>query len=266
MRSFLTGLALLTLASNVFAEPESLSSARRSFCEKRLQSKHSIQLFLSYPENQLAFMNGDGFFDQGTCWWHSRFTRAAAYLAIFNPSAPKPTQEETEEIILRIRKRAGIVVIPGYRNLREFSLNRRNRDLIQRKLDDWQKSDTLTRFSWFNGMTKQKDLEPEKLEQKMDELYERVSRGEAVYQMLQMPGIMAHSWIVVGMERTWDGYNVHAIDSNAPGAVIPFPYVRGTSRMNYADTGLTFVPHTGHTKEERKLREKLNRECKQFLN
>lgn len=260
MRFLLSGLTLLTLSASVFAEPSSLTKARSRYCQEKLSSKHSIQRILANPMNQLSFQNQGGLLEGGVCWWHSRFTRAAAYLAIFDPEQPKPNREEAKEIINTIRKRKDIVVIPGYRNLYEFSLA--YGDEILDKLEDWQKSDSLTKFSWFNGMTKEKDLKPEKLERKMDELFERISKGEAVYQMLQMPGIVAHAWIAVGMEKTTNGYIVHAIDSNAPAQVVQFPYYKGSSRLDYVlIPGYTFVPYTGQTKEERKLRKKLNEEC-----
>lgn len=267
MRFILTGLTLLTLSASVFAESSSLSKARSRYCQEKLSSKHAIQNILKDPKNQLHFMNQGGIFEGGVCWWHSRFTRAAAYLAIFDPAQPKPNREEAKNIILTIRKRKDIVVIPGYRNLIEFSYDWG--DEILDKLEDWQKSDSLTRFSWFNGMTKEKDLAPEKLEEKMDDLFERISRGEVVYQMLQMPGIVAHAWLAVGMVKTPFGYYVDAIDSNAPGQVVRFTYIKGTSKMDYTidyrNTGYTFVPYTGHTKEERKLRRKLYKECGQSL-
>jgi hypothetical protein len=260
MRFLLIGLTFLTFNVSVYAEANSLTKARARYCQEKLSSKHSIQRILSNPMNHLSFQNQGGLLEGGVCWWHSRFTRAAAYLAIFDPAQPKPNQEEAKEIINTIRKRKDVVVIPGYRNLYEFSLEWGEE--ILDKLEDWQKSDSLTRFSWFNGMTKEKDLDPEKLEKKMDELFERISNGEAVYQMLQMPGIVAHAWIAIGMEKTASGYLVHAIDSNAPGQVIQFPYFKGSSRLDYIlIPGHTLVPYTGHTKEERKLRKKLNQEC-----
>lgn len=265
MRFLLTGLTLLTLSASAFAEPSTLSRARSRYCQEKLASKYSIQNILKDPKNQLHFINQGGVFEGGVCWWHSRFVRAAAYLAIFDPAQPKPNREEAKEIISTIRKRKDVVVIPGYRNLFEFSLAWG--DEILDKLEDWQKSDGLTKFSWFKGLTKENDVAPEKLENIMDELFERISNGEVVYQMLQMPGIVAHAWLAVGMQKTPFGYTIDAVDSNAPGQVLKFSYVKGSTNLTYAidyrNTGYTFVPYTGQTKEERKLRKKLYQECGQ---
>lgn len=264
MRFILSGLTLLTLSASLFAENSSLDRARERYCKEKLSSKHSIQQILTDPRNQLHFYNQGGLLNGGVCWWHSRFVRAAAYLAIFDPAQPKPNQEAAKEIINTIRKRKDIVVIPGYRNLYEFSVDWGNE--ILDKLEDWQRSDGLMKFSWFKGLTKDGEVSPEILEQKMDDLYERISRGEVVYQMLQMPGITAHAWLAIGMEKTFNGYVIHAIDSNAPGVVVRFPYYKGTTKIDYVlIPGYSFVPYDGNVKEERKLRKKLYKECDQTL-
>ncbi len=264
MRLFLTGLTLLTLSASLFAEPSSLNKARAKYCQEKLSSKHSIQQILTDPRNQLHFYNQGGVLNGGVCWWHSRFIRAAAYLAIFDPAQAKPNLEEAKKIIHTIRQRKDIVVIPGYRNLYEFSIDWGNE--ILDKLEDWQKSDGLMKFSWFKGLTRDEEVSAEKLSEKMDDLFERISRGEVVYQMLQMPGIVAHAWLAIGMEKTYNGYVIHAIDSNAPGEVVRFPYYKGTTKIDYVlIPGLTFVPYDGNVKEERKLRKKLYKECDQTL-
>lgn len=252
-------LATLLSSSFAFASLQASPEAKQKFCEERLSSKDAVQRLVSRYQNQLSLMNQGGLFNGGVCWWHSRFTRAAAYLAVFDPTLPRPSEKDAKKIIEHIRKRKGMIVVPGFRNLWEFSLYYQNE--ILSKLEDWQRSDGLFKLSWVKGMLKEKDLDPVKLENKMDELYERVRNGEVVYQMLQIPGIMAHSWLVVGMNRTYSGYNVIAVDSNAPGDAIIFPYYRGDSRIAYGDTGMTFVPYDGNVSEERKLRKAMEQAC-----
>lgn len=260
MRSLLPLLTLLAFSASSFAETASLKRARARFCSEKLSSELSVQNVLRNPMNQLHFYNQGGLFNGGVCWWHSRFIRAAAYLAIYDPSQPKPGREEAKEIINTIRKRKDIVVIPGYRNLYEFSIDW-GQEILD-KLEDWQRSDGLMKFSWFKGLTRDEEVSPEKLEQKMDDLYERVSRGEVVYQMLQMPGIVAHAWLAIGMQKTTSGYVIEAVDSNAPGQVVRFPYYKGTTQIDYVlIPGHSFVPYDGNVSEEKKLRKKLIKEC-----
>lgn len=253
-------MALFT-STFAFADVDKISLAQQNFCEERLASKNAMQSIIAKANNQLSFMNQGGFLNGGVCWWHSRFTRAAAYLAIFDPSLPYPSREEAKEIINHIRKRKGMIVIPGFRNLYEFS-NYYSHEIIE-KLEDWQRSDTVMKFSWFKGMVRNVELPPEKLEEKMHDLYKRVQDGEVVYQMLQMPGVVAHAWLVVGMRPTSSGYIISAVDSNFPGGPVEFPYYFGSKTIDYIGdlSGYTFVPHAGNTKEERKLRRKMERAC-----
>lgn len=261
MRSTLLLFSLFT-SSLALADAEPLSFAKTKFCEERLTDKNAIQKMLYNSQNSLSFYNQGGLFGGGTCWWHSRFTRAAAYLAVFDPSLPRPTDEEAKKIINHIRKRKGVIVVPGFRNLYEFSYAYGQE--ILNKLEDWQRSDALMKFNWLNGMFAEGDYAAEKFSRRMDDLYQRVQNGEVVYQMLQMPGIAAHSWLVVGMQPTSDGYVIEAIDSNMPQEITRVTYRRGMESLilpyaYYATYKI--MPHTGNTKEERKLRAKMEKAC-----
>lgn len=251
----LGSLLTSTIAFGIEATPE----AKVKFCQERLSSPDALQKIVAQRENQIWFTNQGGIFGSGVCWWHSRFTRAAAYLAVFDPSLPKPSEQEAKRIIHRLRGRKGITVIPGFRNLYDFSMAYGNE--ILGKLQDWQRSDGLFKASWVKGMTRQADIPAEKLAEKMDELYERVSKGEIVYQMLQMPGIMAHSWLVVGMQKTADGYTLETVDSNFSGSYL-YRYTRSMKAFNYENI-LTFVPYTSQVDEEENMKEKLLEECQQ---
>lgn len=252
-------LLLIALGSlSAFAETEldKNSVAARAFCEERLSSPTGVQDLLEDRFNQLGFINKGGLFGGGVCWWHSRFTRSAAYLAVFDPSLPRPSDEEAKKIIERLRQRKGMTLIPGFRNLNEFSFS--YQDEIQGKLNDWQRSDGVLKASWVKGLSGNSEVGEEKLSESMDELYERVSRGEVVYQMLQMPGVVAHAWLVTGMEITADGYQLTVIDSNI--GKDTYVFRRGMTRFNYLGW-YRFVPYTGETKEEEKLRKKLTDFC-----
>lgn len=256
------------LASSLFAAhaaektPEDIAAQTR-FCEQRLTYSNNVQEILKSVDNQLYFTNAGGLMNGGVCWWHSRYTRNAAYLAKFRPDlAPPTTEQEYKKIVAEIRKGNRVVTVPGFKNLREFSISAYAQ--IQHKLEDWQKADGIMRFQWVAGLSGSSEVkDPAQLTKKMNELFERVSTGEVVYQKLQMPGIVSHAWLVVGMTKTADGYQLDVLDSN---------YV-GTRKITFRE-GMTsfydynygeFVPYTGKHKEEAKLRRAVNKECKEFL-
>lgn len=238
--------------------PDKDSPAGKTFCEERLSDDRALQRLITSSGNQIGFNNKGGLFGGGTCWWHSRFTRAAMYLAVFDPSLPKPDLKEAKKLITRIRNRAGMTLIPGYRNLRELSYDFPGE--VQDKLNDWQKADGAFKAAWVRGISGAPQVTPEKLSEKMDELYEQVNRGEIVYQMLQMPGITAHAWLVTGMKKLADGYELKVIDSNTGNDT--YFYRSGMTTFNYMGW-YRFVPYTGQETEERKLREKLTDFCKE---
>lgn len=247
-------LLLAVPSLSLLAQSENSS---RVFCDGRLSSPEAVQNIINQSQNQLSFTNQGGIFGGGVCWWHSRFTRAAAYLAVFDPSLPRPTEEEAQDIINTLRDRKRVVVIPGYQNLYEFS--RVHREKIQDKLNDWQRSDGVLKASWIQGLQGSSETEASKLQTLMDELFERVSAGEVVYQKLQMPGVVAHAWLVTGMEQTRDGYRLTVVDSNVGRA--NYTYRQGMTSFNYHGW-YQFVPYTHQTKEEEKLREKLADYCR----
>jgi hypothetical protein len=65
----------------------------------------------------------------------------------------------------------------------------------------------------------------------MDELYDQVQKGEVVYQKLQLQGIDAHAWLVIGMVKTRDGYTLKIIDSNFPLETIDYVYQKGMTNF-----------------------------------
>lgn len=259
MRNRIALLALVLSSLPAFAaspEADRASLAAQKFCEDRIEDSHQLQSFIVNRYNQLSFTNQGGVFGGGVCWWHSRFTRSAAYLAVFDATLPKPTDEEAKKIIGRLRDRKGVTLIPGFKNLYEFSLAYGNQ--IQSKLNDWQRSDGLLKASWVRGLSGSSEIGAEEMTRRMDELYERVQRGEVVYQMLQMPGVVAHAWLVTGMEKTSDGYKLEVIDSNS--GTDHYTFRNGMTTFNYMGW-YKFVPYTGQLGEEQKLNSKLVEFC-----
>jgi hypothetical protein len=229
-------------------------SEKTQFCEERLASVDGVQKLIRSPFSQLTMKNQGGLFNGGVCWWHSRFTRNAAYLMKFEPSLPKPTTEEAKQIIMDIRKSKGVTVVPGYHNLMSFSYDYEYE--IQQRLNDWQKTDGFINQKWIQGLKGNTQEEPEKLKKRMDELFERVQRGEVVYQMLQIKGIDSHAWLVTGMTQTPNGFILDVIDSNYMNDRIL--YQEGVSSFKgYGN----FLPYTQRIGEEVKLRKLLEDYC-----
>ena len=224
------------------------SIGRTQYCaEANMQSK------LSSRNNRLSFTNQGGLFNSGVCWWHSRFTRNANYLAFFSPN--KPPLFDPTELIKKIRKGREVVEIPGFRNLREFSTYYQNE--IQDVLENWQIVDGAINQQWVVGLWGKSEVSESNMKKRMDKLHARVSNGEVVYQKLQIDGIDAHAWLVVGMEKFSGGYNLYVVDSNYRG-IDRYVYKEGDRSFEHPFYG-KFVPYTGRMAEERRLNKVKNK-------
>jgi len=133
---------IITIFSSV-VHASSINPQRR-FCKQfsTPSSKTEFINSLLKSENRLSFLNQGGEFNIGVCWWHSRFQRAASYLAYYEPEKNKPSEEEVEEIINAIIYQKRVVSIPGFSSLSEFS--KAHEKQIQSALESWQIRDSLT--------------------------------------------------------------------------------------------------------------------------
>lgn len=250
-------LTLLVSSLTAFAQDdEQAKIAKENFCNKRADI-NSIQEILLNPKATLSFSNQGGLFGGGVCWWHSRFTRNAAYVVRFRPDLAAPTEAEAKKIIKSIRSAKKIVEVPGFANLYDFS--RSYDDLILRELEAWQRKDGFINQQWVAGLSGSSENKPEALEKKMNDLFVRIQAGEVVYQKLQMPGVVAHAWLVLGMTQTSDGYQLLVLDSNTY-APDTYTYRKGMTSFNYHGFSY-FVPYTGKTKEEAKLKRIVAKDC-----
>lgn len=256
LRKFVA-LTLLVSSLSAFAQDEEQAKiAKENFCNKRAEIG-SIQEILLNPKATLSFSNQGGLFGGGVCWWHSRFTRNAAYVVRFRPDLAAPTEAEAKIIIKSIRSAKKIIEVPGFANLYDFS--RSYDDLILRELEAWQRKDGFINQQWVAGLSGSSNIKPEALEKRMDELFTRIQAGEVVYQKLQMPGVVAHAWLVLGMTQTSDGYQLLVLDSNTY-SPDTYTYRRGMTSFNYHGFS-HFVPYTGKTKEEAKLKRIVAKDC-----
>ncbi len=250
-------LALFIVSISMSAQAASSSTSKASFCSNRKQKSY-VQDLLQNGENLLSFTNHGGLLNGGVCWWHSRFTRNAAYLTIYKPNQPKPTSEEAQDLIKQIRKADNVVIIPGFSNLRHFS--RYFSAEIQDELDAWQKGDGFIRQQWIVGLAGRTSTDAEKLQEKMHELYEYVEiEGQIAYQKLQLPGVVAHAWLVIGMKKRSNGYELNIVDSNY---LYPYKvaYEYGMESFDYGGFG-NFVPYIGKKGEVKSMLKVAHKFC-----
>jgi hypothetical protein len=265
-------LLIIGFTLNVFAAPTTL----KNFC-----SRGNVQEKLKESSNRISFNNKGGLFNGGVCWWHSRLLRNASYLVYFSPEKEKPHHETKVQLIRfpdpkapkgirvpapgsvryilnKIKEGKEVVEIPGFSDLNSFS--RFYEPEIQDLLNDWQLEDGVVNQSWIVGLKGDSEVEPEELQKRMNELYQRISDGEVVYQKLQLPGIVAHAWLVMGMIKHSDGYTLKVIDSNY-NSIQTHEYRYGDTSLRYSYFG-NFVPYTDNTREERRLREAREKFCR----
>ncbi len=200
--------------------------------------------------NLLIFLNSGGLLRKGVCWWHSRFTRNALYLAYFEPDAPPPDPGETLTIAYSIMRASRVVRIPGYRCLADFS--RDHRAMIQKMLERWQLYDGIVRFAWVNGLTGASRLPPGSMAGLMESILAGLALQGIMYVKFQTPGIDAHALLLTGIEKLPDGkLLVSYLDSNTHGEDV-MEYRPGLDRLTLA-TGSTGVPYPQRARELAKI-------------
>lgn len=215
------------------------------------KNQTNIQDFANNPENLMSFKNNGGLFNGGVCWWHSRFQRNIFYLSIFRPDLPKLDRTGIKALIAKIRLGNSVVTITGHHNFEEFS--EEYKSLIQDELNDWQLYDGVVLGGWMDGLKGNTKMAPNALLRLMDELHDYVSvKKKVAYQKLQIKGVTAHAWLVVGMTKKAEGYEVGFIDSNNPRMSEIYNYKTGDSSFFVKGYG-NFVPYLEFKKEEERL-------------
>jgi hypothetical protein len=251
---------LALAATTTQAMAATASKSVRQFCVDR-QDTDFIQDLSKNPHNHLAFRNHGGLINGGVCWWHSRFTRNALHLTIFRPELPRPSERDMASLIKDIRQGRTVVTIPGFNNLREFSSDRTAANLIQKELEAWQRMDGFVRQQWIVGLSGSRRVSAENMTRRMDTLYDYVVGDKNVaYQRLQMPGVVAHAWLVVDMDKTRDGYKLHVHDSNYFG-IQEWTFREGMTHFNYGGFG-EFTPYLERQRELRNIQNVASRFCR----
>jgi hypothetical protein len=254
---FSVGLFSLNAFANL------IPSTQNEFCSNH-QDKTQIQDYLEYSENLMSFKNDGGVFNGGVCWWHSRFQRNMAYLAIFNPSEEKLQKKNIRPLLNQIRNGKTVVHIPGFSNVRDFTQYYQKE--IQTLLNDWQILEGGLQGGWQRGIQGKTSLDPKVLIPMMDRLYEYVERQKKVaYQKLQIKGITAHAWLVHRMKKMDDGYILSYVDSNSPQEVLTYHYKNTDRSFNIKGYG-NFIPYLEFVKEEERLTTVAKSYCQTGLN
>lgn len=258
MKHLSAALAGLLLSTSLYAATASTSAVE--FCAQRRDTNY-LQDLMKDSDNHLAFRNHGGLIGGGVCWWHSRFTRNALHLAIYRPDMARPSVAQMRSIIKDIRRGNNVVIIPGFRNLREFSSHRVAAELIQKELEAWQRVDGFVRQQWIVGLMGSSSVSADELSKKMDDLYETVVLEKNItYQKLQLPGVVAHAWLVVDVDKTPDGYELQVHDSNYYG-IRNWSYREGMTDFRYSGFG-NFVPYTERERELRGIKSVASRFCR----
>jgi hypothetical protein len=249
---------LFTFSQHAVSEEIKLNDG---YCQKALDDFQKEAL---NNENHLALRNQGGLFGGGVCWWHSRLQRNAIYMARLVPGLPRPDREQAKQIVSDLINEKGPVVVPGYKTIAEFS--REFEDVIQKKLEGWQKKDAIFKFSWIKGLKGDNDRSPEKIKKEMDKLYQIVGlKKEIAFVKIQLPGVVAHSLLIVGMKKAPQGYSVQYLDSNGY-EVLTHEYREGEVAFPIFGDSAGGGIYMGYTKTMKKLRENFKRACGRELN
>lgn len=254
-------LPLLFFSSSAFST--TLPQSKSDFCgrfENTPQARELLQDLASDSLNLMAFKNNGGLFNGGVCWWHSRFQRNIFYLSIFRPDLEKPkTQAAMKALIHKIRLGNSVVIIPGHSNFEEFT--RENQKLIQAELNDWQIYDGVVLGGWIDGLKGDTKVEASMLEKMMKEVFDDVAvKKKIVYQKLQIKGITSHAWLVVGLRKNDNGFDIGYLDSNSPQMSLNYSYKSGDTSFFIKGYG-HFVPYLGFRREEERLFSKAQSFC-----
>lgn len=243
-------LTFILLLTSSFAFAGTLPTSKGEFCA-RFADTNVFETYFSEGSNLMSFKNNGGIFNGGVCWWHSRFQRNIFYLSIFRPDLNPPGPSEVRALIKEIRAGQSIVTIPGFSNFADFSETYKAE--IQAELNAWQLFDGIVWSVWINGLKGSTRVKPDVLKTMMDNVFQYVEvDGKIAYQKLQIKGITSHAWLVVGMKKADNGYEIGLIDSNMPRMSRNYSYKIGDSSFNETSYG-DFVPYLEFTREESRI-------------
>jgi len=196
----------------------------------------------------MGFSNDGGILDKGTCWWHSRFERSAAYLAVFRPDLPKPNASQIEAIVAGIINHQ-FVTVPGYIGL--FDFTNENHTVVQRALNQWQLSEAARGL---NTLFLSHQMRGKKLWKRMNYIFNEFAKKHAMlFLEINMKGFGAHSLLVHDIIRRGDGYGLRVSDSNFQGQILEIEYAKGDRSLRLIVDGHdvygAFIPYLDESRE-----------------
>jgi hypothetical protein len=222
------------------------------------RSQDNIRTILKETSSRIAFENAGGLINGGVCWWHSRLQRSSTYLVKWRPEERTPTRPELHKILHTLRTMTDTVVIPGYSDFNSFT--RDHQEEVQALLEDWQRRDGFLNFEWIRGISGKFSLPPAKMKARMDEVYRYYKNSPApLWIMAQVKGITSHSFLILSMQNTEDGYLMSVIDSNHPLKTLMIEYQVGDSYLR--NDSYTFVPYVGFQNDFRLISRSLIKRC-----
>lgn len=233
---------LIALVIGMLDARQTLADSIPSVCERN----HVTTLeLLRERSNRLSFGNQGGLIDGGVCWWHSRFERAASYLADFHPELPKPSRKQARRICNDL-SHMRVTRIPGYENLAQFSRDFESE--IQSELNEWQLRDGFLKQEWIRGLSGKTKTTATKLRKHMNQIVARFKKNpHPLFLMLQFPGITSHAYLLIDATKTAEGYELDVIDSNHPGSIRTQVYLSGDPSLY--DHGTPFIPYPGFNQD-----------------
>lgn len=258
------------ISSVFFIAVAAAPSARAEFCADRSRASlpKTIERVADDPSMRLAFKNQGGLVNGGVCWWHSRFQRAAWYLANFDETGAKPSRAEAKRIIHAIVERKSVVKISGYRDLQTFSQD--FKEEIQSALNGWQVQDGFLNQAYLRGMSgRSRYRDDAKMRRRMNNLYLDYliarPKGDLLWVLLQMRGIVSHSSLLREMDPTGDsGYRMRMVDSNFPEREVEYVYRPGDLELTPANVDVknyTSVPYAGFERDLERIHGAIARHC-----
>ncbi len=247
------------------------SAVAGNFCNTRDGGSISatIEKISNDPGMRMGFENEGGLAGGGVCWWHSRFQRVAWYLAEFDPSAKAPTPAAAKDLIRRLVSRTEVVLIPGYRDLVSFTKDFQSE--IQSALNAWQLRDGLLNQAYLRGLYgRARFREAGEMKARLDKIFTQFSaakaKGDVLWVMLQMRGIVSHASLLHVMEASADGgYRMSMVDSNFPDRFVEYVYRPGDLDLFPANVKVgddyASVPYAGFTRDLRRIRGAIENYC-----
>lgn len=94
-----------------------------------------------YLEENIIAVNSAGPYGTGLCWWVTRLTHRAGYLAELRPELTKPNEDEVKDILQQLKDAQHFVMIPGYKSFSDFYQS--NQKIINDFLANWQRLNIL---------------------------------------------------------------------------------------------------------------------------